>query len=97
VTDDELAARERAERGAVAEGIENALEIDRADGPLVRWITIAETVTADGRRLLAWSSGADGETLPTWDESGFLFEALHHRDEWEDPAADDDPADDPLA
>lgn len=88
--------RERAERNAVAEGIEAALEIDHADGALVRWVAIAEIVSPTGRGLLAWSSGADGVQLPAWDESGFLFEALYHRDEWEETAADDDD-DDPGA
>lgn len=73
---------ERAERNAIEEGIESAVELVDERGAITRWITIVELVSAEGRQLHVWSSGADGSELPPWDESGFLFEALHHRNDW---------------
>lgn len=76
---------DRAQVELIDAALQEALTLAGA-GTLTRWLVIYEVVppdAADERSLDSISAGADGEALQPWDESGFLFEALHKPEMWE--------------
>ena len=76
MTDDGPGARSR-----ITESIQNASPFtDPAgvlDGVVIGWVLITEWSASDGQRWLAKTSAdASGQILPSWQERGYLHDAL---------------------